>query len=98
MPLREPTLEKHPATTSALTRRSFLNASALAGSAALVGLSNAKLFAATKSEAPETTAMTFGMIALTDCSPIIIAHEKGFFKKYGIDSAITKAGELGRDP
>lgn len=34
--------------------------------------------------------MTFGMIALTDCSPIIIAHEKGFFKKYGIDSAITK--------
>src|SRR2546423_11053922 len=30
------------------------------------------------------------MIALTDCSPIVIAHEKGFFKKYGINSKVTK--------
>src|SRR5688572_10542504 len=30
------------------------------------------------------------MIALTDCSPIVIAHEKGFFKKYGVQSTITK--------
>jgi nitrate/nitrite transport system substrate-binding protein len=30
------------------------------------------------------------MIALTDCSPIVIAHEKGFFKKYGINSTIVK--------
>ena len=30
------------------------------------------------------------MIALTDCSPIVIAHEKGFFKKYGINSTIIK--------
>ena len=30
------------------------------------------------------------MIALTDCSPLIIAHEKGFFKKYGIESTISK--------
>jgi len=34
--------------------------------------------------------MRFGMIALTDCSPIVIAHEKGFFKKYGIDSTVAK--------
>jgi len=30
------------------------------------------------------------MIALTDCSPLVIAHEKGFFKKYGIESTISK--------
>lgn len=30
------------------------------------------------------------MIALTDCSPIVIAHEKGLFKKYGINSTVTK--------
>jgi nitrate/nitrite transport system substrate-binding protein len=30
------------------------------------------------------------MIALTDCSPIVIAHEKGFFKKYGINATIVK--------
>ena len=34
--------------------------------------------------------MNFGMIALTDCSPIVIAHEKGLFKKYGINSTVTK--------
>ncbi|HEY8933480.1 MAG TPA: CmpA/NrtA family ABC transporter substrate-binding protein [Rariglobus sp.] len=42
------------------------------------------------SEAPETTDINFGMIALTDCSPIVIAHEKGLFKKYGINSKVTK--------
>jgi nitrate/nitrite transport system substrate-binding protein len=30
------------------------------------------------------------MIALTDCSPIVIAHEKGLFKKYGINSTVVK--------
>src|SRR5206468_7390352 len=41
-------------------------------------------------DAPETADMKFGMIALTDCSPIVIAHEKGFFKKYGINSVVAK--------
>jgi nitrate/nitrite transport system substrate-binding protein len=39
---------------------------------------------------PETPDMRFGIIALTDCSPIVIAHEKGLFKKYGINSTIIK--------
>jgi len=39
---------------------------------------------------PETADLRFGMIALTDCSPIVIAHEKGLFKKYGINSTIVK--------
>src|SRR5206468_11927621 len=41
-------------------------------------------------EGPETTDLRFGMIALTDCSPIVIAHEKGLFKKYGINSTVVK--------
>jgi len=39
---------------------------------------------------PETPDIRFGMIALTDCSPIVIAHEKGMFKKYGINSTVVK--------
>jgi nitrate/nitrite transport system substrate-binding protein len=42
------------------------------------------------SEAPETPDIKIGIIALTDCSPFVIAHEKGFFKKYGINATITK--------
>jgi nitrate/nitrite transport system substrate-binding protein len=38
----------------------------------------------------ETTDLRFGIIALTDNSPIVIAHEKGFFKKYGINATIVK--------
>jgi nitrate/nitrite transport system substrate-binding protein len=41
-------------------------------------------------EAPETPNLKFGMIALTDCSPLVIAHEKGLFAKYGIKSTISK--------
>lgn len=39
---------------------------------------------------PELRQLKFGMIALTDCSPIVIAHEKGFFAKYGIEATIAK--------
>jgi nitrate/nitrite transport system substrate-binding protein len=42
------------------------------------------------SDAPEQADVKFGMIALTDCSPIVIAHEKGLFKKYGINSVVAK--------
>jgi nitrate/nitrite transport system substrate-binding protein len=39
---------------------------------------------------PEQPDVAFGFIALTDCSPIVIAHEKGFFKKHGINATIKK--------
>jgi nitrate/nitrite transport system substrate-binding protein len=32
----------------------------------------------------------FGMIALTDCAPIVMAHELGLFKKFGINSVVSK--------
>ena len=34
--------------------------------------------------------MRFGIIALTDCSSIVMAHELGFFKKFGINSVVSK--------
>ena len=34
--------------------------------------------------------MRFGIIALTDCSSIVMAHELGLFKKHGIESTISK--------
>ena len=37
-------------------------------------------------DGPEVTKLRIGIIALTDCSPIVIAHEKGFFAKHGIQS------------
>ncbi len=39
---------------------------------------------------PEVSDLRFGIIALTDNSSIVIAHEKGLFKKYGINSTIIK--------
>lgn len=77
-----------------LNRRQFLTRGAVGlGTAALFGALGNKSWASTAgsvSEAPETTDINFGMIALTDCSPIVIAHEKGLFKKYGINSKVTK--------
>src|SRR3989442_7303427 len=77
---------------SKLNRRQFLSASAKGvGIAALLnGLPKGWVGSAFASDAPETPEVKFGIIALTDCSPIVIAHEKGFFKKYGIRSTILK--------
>ncbi len=79
---------------ASLNRRQFLSRSAaLTGAAALFSALGPRSWAATAgtaSDAPETPNLNFGIIALTDCSPIVIAHEKGFFKKYGINATITK--------
>src|SRR5262245_15043754 len=76
----------------ASTRRQFLGRAAkgLTLGALFTGLPKAWVGSAYTSDAPETTAMKFGIIALTDCSPIVIAHEKGLFKKYGIESTVLK--------
>jgi nitrate/nitrite transport system substrate-binding protein len=86
-----------------LTRRSLLGqAATLAGSTLLPACSKSEAAATTAPAAasapaaigaaskPETPDLRFGMIALTDCSPIVIAHEKGLFKKYGINSTVVK--------
>lgn len=75
-----------------LSRRAFLTAGSRGLGAAALLANLPKGFAAPDgaSDAPETPNVSFGFIALTDCSPIIIAHEKGFFKKYGINATIKK--------
>jgi nitrate/nitrite transport system substrate-binding protein len=75
-----------------LSRRRFLVSTArTAGLAALFsGLPKGWAGSAFASDAPETSEMKFGIIALTDCSPIVIAHEKGLFKKYGINATVAK--------
>jgi nitrate/nitrite transport system substrate-binding protein len=80
-----------------LSRRRFLTTAV--GAAILSGCESktepAKTSAAapgpgSPSDGPEVTNVKFGIIALTDCSPIVIAHEKGFFRKYGINSVVSK--------
>lgn len=78
---------------SGLSRRRFLTTTAkgLGLGALLSGLPTGwvgSVYAA--EDAPEVADLKFGIIALTDCSPIVIAHEKGLFKKYGINSTVLK--------
>jgi len=66
-------------------RRRVLEISTAALGAAL--LPSGRIWA---SDAPEVADVRVGIIALTDCSPLVVAHEKGFFRKYGINATITK--------
>ena len=88
------TTKPSPATSfeHSLTRRLFLRRTArgVTLTALLAGLPKGWVGSAYANDAPETSALNFGIIALTDCSPIVIAHEKGLFKKYGINSTVTK--------
>ena len=79
-------------TASPLARREFLRTTtkALGAGALLSGLPKGWVGSAYADDSPETAAMNFGIIALTDCSSIVVAHEKGLFKKYGITSTVTK--------
>jgi nitrate/nitrite transport system substrate-binding protein len=73
-----------------VSRREFLSTGAKGLGAAALLAHLPRVWAAPASDAPESPNVNFGIIALTDCSPIVIAHEKGFFKKYGINSTVTK--------
>ena len=74
------------------SRRSFITrAGQGVGLAALFsGLPRGWVGSAFASDAPEVSQLRCGMIALTDCSPFVIAAEKGFFKKQGLDVTIAK--------
>ncbi|HMO26529.1 MAG TPA: CmpA/NrtA family ABC transporter substrate-binding protein [Tepidisphaeraceae bacterium] len=76
-----------------ISRRAALKAAGVLGVgsvlAGLPGLRRTQGIAFAQ-EGPETSNLNFGIIALTDCSPIVIAHEKGHFRKYGITSTVTK--------
>jgi nitrate/nitrite transport system substrate-binding protein len=67
------------------SRRDFLRASITTLAGAL--LPSGAVFA---SDAPEVSEVRLGIIALTDNSPIVVAHEKGFFRKHGINAVVAK--------
>ncbi len=79
----------HP--TSNISRRSLLQRSTAVGLGSLLtGLPQGWVGSAYADDSPEMPDIKLGIIALTDCSSIIIAHEKGLFKKYGINSTVSK--------
>jgi nitrate/nitrite transport system substrate-binding protein len=71
-----------------LSRRRFLGGSAAA--LLLAGMPKGWVGGAWANEGPETPEVRIGIIALTDCASIVMAHELGLFAKYGIQSTISK--------
>jgi nitrate/nitrite transport system substrate-binding protein len=84
--------QKTHSPVSELSRRQFLGKAAKSATltALFAGLPKGWLGTAYASDAPETTKLRCGIIALTDCSPLVVGSEKGFFKKYGVDVTIAK--------
>ena len=77
--------------TPAPSRRTFIRTTtATAAGALLGGLPAGWVGGVYADDSPETKTMRFGIIALTDCAPIVMAHELGLFKKFGIQSVISK--------
>src|SRR5687767_7255818 len=73
------------------TRRTFIKAAGTSAAAALIsGMPAGWIGSAFAQDGPEVTDMRFGIIALTDCAPIVMAHELGYFKKFGINSIVSK--------
>src|SRR5688500_20115197 len=74
-----------------LPRRTFIKAAGTSTAAVLMsGVPAGWIGSAFAQDGPEVTDMRFGIIALTDCAPIVMAHELGYFKKFGINSIISK--------
>jgi nitrate/nitrite transport system substrate-binding protein len=74
-----------------LRRRTFLKAAGTTAASVLTaGLPRGWAGGVYASDGPETPNLRFGIIALTDCAPIVIAHELGYFKKFGITSTVSK--------
>jgi nitrate/nitrite transport system substrate-binding protein len=79
---------KRNVTKRPLTRRRFLQTSALG--ALVAGLPPGWRGRVYADSSPETPKIRIGIIALTDCSSIVVAHEKRFFEKEGLDVTISK--------
>lgn len=83
-----------PNSGSNVSRRNFLKLAGIAGGAMAsgMGLTRSTRAADIKPEKPD---LTLGFIPLTDCAPLVIASEKGFFKKYGLNVRIKKMASWG---
>ncbi len=74
--------------TATFSRRSLLRTAGLG--ALMSGLPKGWVGTTYADDSPEFADIKLGIIALTDCSSIILAHEKGHFKKFGINSTVSK--------
>lgn len=77
-----------PNPVRSLSRRQFLKASGM--TALLAHLPVGWVGRVFADDAPETPQIRIGIIALTDCSSIVIAYEKGFFKQHGLEVTVSK--------
>ena len=82
----------HSSLTTTSSRRRFLSrvGQTLGAGALLGGLPRGWVGSVYASDAPESAKLRCGIIALTDNSPLVIAAEKGHFKKFGVDVTIAK--------
>jgi nitrate/nitrite transport system substrate-binding protein len=72
------------------SRRRFLKTTGTMLAASMAGLPKGWAGGVYTDDSPETANVRFGIIALTDCSTIVMAHELGYFKQFGIQSVISK--------
>lgn len=72
------------------SRRRFLKTTGTMLAASMAGLPKGWAGGVYTDDSPETANVRFGIIALTDCSSIVMAHELGYFKQFGIQSVISK--------
>jgi nitrate/nitrite transport system substrate-binding protein len=80
-----------PLASSKLTRRDIL-----AGAGAAVAASLLPAGYVNAADAPEITKAKLGFISLSDCAPLVIAKEKGYFEKYGMkDVEVAKQASWG---
>src|SRR2546429_5124845 len=72
-----------------VTRREFLKTTTTTTTALLAGVPGGWAGGVYAADGPEAPKVRIGIIALTDCSSIVTAHELGLFKKHGIESTIS---------
>src|SRR5688500_3252390 len=81
---------KKPTAHRDITRRAFLRTAGSTAGVLLSGLPAGWSGGVYAQDGPETRDMRFGIIALTDCAPIVMAHELGYFQKFVNNSVVSK--------
>src|SRR5437667_6555713 len=71
-----------------VTRRELIKATSTA--ALLAGVRGGWAGGVYAADGPEVPKVRIGIIALTDCSSLVMAYELGLFKKHGIEATISK--------